>query len=127
MTTPRLVTVAATQRSCSPTSSENVDAAEVLVRAAAAAGAQVILLQELFATQYFCQEQRQEHFLLAESESDSPLLKRFQALAEELEVVSHWHNNLAVYCCSCCCCCYCCCCSAAAAAAAAAAAHVLHS
>lgn len=88
MATPRLVTVAATQRSCSPSSSENIDAAEALVRQAAAAGAQVILLQELFSTQYFCQEQRQEHFLLAESESDSPLLKRFQALAKELEVVS---------------------------------------
>ncbi|CAN0169383.1 unnamed protein product, partial [Laminaria digitata] len=87
MASPPLVTVAATQRSCSPSSSENVDAAEALVRRAAAAGAQIILLQELFATQYFCQEQRPEHFLLAESESDSALLKRFQALAKELEVV----------------------------------------
>lgn len=49
---------------------------------------QVILLQELFATKYFCQEQKEEHFLLAESEGDSPLLRRFQGLAKELGVVS---------------------------------------
>lgn len=88
MANPRLVTVAVTQLPCSPDSSENVDAAEAIVRCAASKGAQVILLQELFATQYFCQEQQARHFLLAESESDSSLLGRFQRLAAELEVVS---------------------------------------
>lgn len=87
MATSRLVTVAATQLSCCPSSSENVDAAEALVRRAAAAGAQVILLQELFSTLYFCQEQSGEHFLLAESEESSPLLQRFRGLAKELGVV----------------------------------------
>lgn len=48
---------------------------------------QVILLQELFSTQYFCQEQREQNFSLAESESESPLLERFQGLAKELGVV----------------------------------------
>ena len=104
MATSRLMTVAATQRSCSSMSSENVDASEALVRRAAAAGAQVILLQELFATQYFCQEQREQHFLLAESESDSPLLKRFQALAKELQVVSQSHTMFTDRCYCCCCC-----------------------
>ncbi len=51
-------------------------------------GTQVILLQELFSTRYFCQEQKEEHFLLAESEGQSPLLDRFQGLAKELGVVS---------------------------------------
>ncbi|CAM9208194.1 unnamed protein product [Hapterophycus canaliculatus] len=87
MAARRLVTVAATQMRCSPDSTKNVAAAESLVRRAAAGGAQVILLQELFSTQYFCQEQREEHFLLAESESESPLLERFQGLAKELGVV----------------------------------------
>lgn len=41
MATPRLVTVAATQMSCSPNAKDNVAAAEALVRRAAAAGAQV--------------------------------------------------------------------------------------
>lgn len=49
---------------------------------------QVILLQELFATRYFCQEQKDEHFLLAESAEESALLERFQGLAKELGVVS---------------------------------------
>lgn len=56
----------------------------------------MILLQELFATTYFCQEQKKEHFLLAESTEESSLLERFQGLAKELGVVSEGH-----YCCSC--------------------------
>lgn len=48
---------------------------------------QVVLLQELFSTRYFCQEQREAHLLLAESESESFLLKHFQGLAKELGVV----------------------------------------
>lgn len=89
MANSRMVTVAATQLSCSSLRvSNNVDSAEELVRRAAAQGAQVILLQELFSTRYFCQEQREQHFLLAENEGDSVLLQRFQAMAKELGVVS---------------------------------------
>lgn len=51
----------------------------------------MILLQELFATRYFCQEQKEEHFLLAESEGKSSLVERFQGLAKELRVVSERH------------------------------------
>jgi predicted amidohydrolase len=39
--------------------------AEALVRSAAAAGANIILLQELFETPYFCQEQKQDYYRLA--------------------------------------------------------------
>lgn len=84
----QLVTVAATQLSCSADSKSNVDAAEKLVRRAAEAGANVILLQELFATQYFCQEQSEKYYAWAESEESSKLLERFQRLAGELGVVS---------------------------------------
>ncbi|CAM9906770.1 unnamed protein product [Scytosiphon promiscuus] len=87
MADPRLVTVAATQTPCSADTTANIALAEFLVRQAAAAGAQVILLQELFSTLYFCQEQREQHFSLAESEHESPLLERFQGLAKELGVV----------------------------------------
>lgn len=84
-----MVTVAATQLSCSSFPVDNnVDSAEEMVRRAAAQGAQVILLQELFSTRYFCQEQREQHFLLAENAGDSVLLQRFQAVAKELGVVS---------------------------------------
>jgi N-carbamoylputrescine amidase len=65
----------------------NLDQAEQQVREAAAKGAQVILLQELFATPYFCIEQHHRHLLLAEEFKDSAVLKRFAALARELGVV----------------------------------------
>ena len=44
----RKLTVAAMQFACGPDSAANLDKAETLVRRAAAEGAQVILLQELF-------------------------------------------------------------------------------
>jgi N-carbamoylputrescine amidase len=49
------VRVAATQMSCSFEMQENVAKAKALVRSAAVKGAQIILLQELFQTVYFCQ------------------------------------------------------------------------
>lgn len=51
-----LLRVATTQMPCSWNLPDNLDRAEQLVRQAAAKGAQVILLQELFATPYFCIE-----------------------------------------------------------------------
>lgn len=87
MATPRFVTVAATQFACSSGTGENVELAEALVRRAANAGANVILLQELFATQYFCQEQHDTHYAKAEEEKSSQLLQRFEKLAAELGVV----------------------------------------
>jgi N-carbamoylputrescine amidase len=57
------------------------------VREAAAKGGQVILLQELFETPYFCKDHLASHFDLARPIADSPVVKRFQALARELSVV----------------------------------------
>lgn len=53
----RKVTAAVTQMGCSQDREENLQKAEDLVRQAAEQGAQIILLQELFETQYFCQTQ----------------------------------------------------------------------
>jgi N-carbamoylputrescine amidase len=83
----RPVTVAATQFACGWDLPANLDRAERLVREAHARGARIILLQELFATPYFCIEQDPRHLQLAESADDSPLLRRFGALAAELEAV----------------------------------------
>jgi N-carbamoylputrescine amidase len=83
----RQVTVAATQFACGWELASNLDRAERLVREAHGRGAQVILLQELFATPYFCIEQDASYLRLAESADDSPLLRRFGALAAQLEVV----------------------------------------
>ncbi len=81
------LTLAATQFACSWDLSANADRAEALVRRAAGQGARVILLQELFATPYFCIEERPEYFALAAPFSGHPLVARFAALARELGVV----------------------------------------
>jgi N-carbamoylputrescine amidase len=81
------VTVAATQFACGPDIATNVDRAETVVRAAAARGAQIILLPELFETPYFCKDQLTELFDLARPLEGHPTLTRMQKLAEELGVV----------------------------------------
>ncbi|UXH40759.1 N-carbamoylputrescine amidase [Pseudomonas promysalinigenes] len=82
-----LLRVATTQMPCSWDLPGNLERAEQLVRQAAAQGAQVILLQELFATPYFCIEQDHKHQALAQPYPSSPILQRFAALAGELGVV----------------------------------------
>ncbi len=82
-----MLTIATTQMACSWDLEHNLDQAEQLVRQAAAQGAQLILLQELFATPYFCIEQSHQHLALAEEFGQSRVLKRFAALAKELGVV----------------------------------------
>ena len=81
------VTVAATQMACSEDREANLAAAEALVREAAGRGAQVILIQELFETPYFCKDQKQALFALAAPVAESPAVKRMAALAAELGVV----------------------------------------
>jgi len=83
----RKVTLAATQFASGADSRANVDTAEALVRQAAAKGAQIVLLQELFETPYFCKDQRQVHIALAHPAKDHPTLARMAALARELGVV----------------------------------------
>jgi N-carbamoylputrescine amidase len=83
----RNVTVSATQMSCSWDLEKNIVNAEKLVREAHSKGAQVILIQELFAAPYFCIDQSPEHYGLAQELTNSPLIRHFSALAKELEVV----------------------------------------
>lgn len=83
----RKVKVAATQMSCSWNGEEVLDKAEKLVREAAEEGANIILLQELFETPYFCQKQKFEYFDLAKPLSENAAVKRFTEVAKELQVV----------------------------------------
>lgn len=83
----RKVKVAATQMSCSWNREEVLDKAEKLVRKATAEGANIILLQELFETPYFCQKQKFEYFDLANPLSENAAVKRFTEVAKELQVV----------------------------------------
>ena len=57
------------------------------MREAAGRGAQIVLLQELFETPYFCKDQKSAHFALAHPAKDHPMLKRFSEVAAELKVV----------------------------------------
>jgi N-carbamoylputrescine amidase len=84
---PRPVTVAAIQMSCGWDVAANIAHAEQLVRAAAAAGARIILLPELFETPYFCIEQDNRHLALAQPTGENRAVRHFQAVARELEVV----------------------------------------
>ena len=83
----RKVTAAVTQMSCSRDREENLQKAEGLVRQAAEQGAQIILLQELFETQYFCQTQNFAYMDLARPLSENPAVKRLSVLAKETETV----------------------------------------
>jgi N-carbamoylputrescine amidase len=81
------VTVAATQMACSWDREANVARGERLIRQAAARGAQIILLQELFETPYFCQDHDARHLELAKPLDGHPAVEHFRRLARELQVV----------------------------------------
>jgi N-carbamoylputrescine amidase len=83
----REVTVAALQFACGWDVGANIASAERLVRQAAKQGAQIILIQELFETPYFCIEQDSRHLALATSVADNRAVNHFAAVARELGVV----------------------------------------
>jgi N-carbamoylputrescine amidase len=81
------VTVAATQMACGWDRDENIAGAERLVREAAARGANVVLIQELFETPYFCKDHRASHFELARPLAENVAVGRLSKVAAELGVV----------------------------------------
>lgn len=83
----RNIKVAAIQMACSKIREENLAVAEKLVRDAAKQGAQIILLPELFETQYFCQERNYDYYSLATKTEENPAVMRFMEVARELSVV----------------------------------------
>ncbi|WP_179402382.1 N-carbamoylputrescine amidase [Burkholderia guangdongensis] len=83
----RKIVVAATQMAISRDTEANLALAERTVREAARAGAQIVLLQELFAGPYFCIDQNAAYNDLAHPYDGHPWLGRFAALARELDVV----------------------------------------
>lgn len=83
----RKVTVAATQMACSDTIGENVANGERLTRDAAAQGANIVLLQELFEGHYFCQDEDPANLNRAQPVDGHPTIGHFQALARELGIV----------------------------------------
>ena len=83
----RKVTLAATQMSVGRDRGESLAKAESFIRRAAGEGANIILVQELFETPYFCQDQLPEYFELARPVEGNEGLAKFQSLARELQVV----------------------------------------
>jgi N-carbamoylputrescine amidase len=81
------VTVAATQFACTSDRAANLASAERIIRTAAGRGANVVLIQELFETPYFCKEHNTEWFKQALPIEENPAVRRFQQLAKELNVV----------------------------------------
>ena len=74
------------QMRCIEDSKRNLDVALKAVRVAASRGAQIICLQELFRTPYFCQSENIRHFDLAE-EIPGHSTDACSALAKELGIV----------------------------------------
>jgi N-carbamoylputrescine amidase len=100
------VKVGLIQTACGPGKQENIETAIAKIRDAAAIGAKIICLQELFASVYFCWEENYDYFALSES-IPGPTTALFQALARELDVVivaslfekraeGVYHNTIAV-------------------------------
>ena len=83
----REVTLAATQMTCSKNNTENIDKAESIIRKAAEMGAQIILIQELFESTYFCMDQKDELFRLSKPFENHPTIEKMAKLASELNVV----------------------------------------
>lgn len=83
----RKVKVAAIQMSCGESAQANIQKADRLVREAAGAGAQLVVLQELFETPYFCKLEKLENYLLAKPLEENEAVLHFQQLAKELEIV----------------------------------------
>ena len=89
-----LVKVACVQFACGQVAASdaeqvkrNIEKAGELTRKAAAEGAKIVLLSELFERKYFCQERRYDYYELASHILENPAVKFFQELCVELKVV----------------------------------------
>lgn len=83
----RSVKVAVLQSDFTTDTQRNVKVMSQMVTEAAGAGAQVILLPELFENIYFCTFEQDVYFELARPIKDHPTIATFQKLARELRVV----------------------------------------
>src|SRR4051812_46813886 len=80
------VKVGLVQMSCSADKTANLEKAVSKIREAAAEGAQIVCLQELFTSLYFCDTEDYDNFNLAET-IPGPSTNILSDLAKELKVV----------------------------------------
>jgi N-carbamoylputrescine amidase len=78
-------TIGLVQMSCGTDGEENLQKAIQGIRNAAAEGAEIVCLQELFRSQYFCREEKAELFDLAET-IPGPSTEAISSVAKELQV-----------------------------------------
>lgn len=74
------------QLDCNPDPQINIDRTIAQIESVANHGAQIVCLQELFASRYFCQTENHDHFELAES-VPGPLTDQLAQLSRELDLV----------------------------------------
>ncbi|MFK7769044.1 MAG: carbon-nitrogen hydrolase [Mariniblastus sp.] len=86
MTTSNSISVAAIQLDCTDDVQANLAKTIVQIEAAAEAGAQLVCLQELFSSTYFCQSEDHDKFKLAES-IPGPTTNALCDIAKKLGVV----------------------------------------
>ncbi len=80
------VNIGVVQMSCTDDVQGNLDKAVSQIKKLAKEGAQIVCLQELFRSLYFCQEKDEKNFELAES-IPGPTTETFQTLAKDLNIV----------------------------------------
>ena len=83
----RKIKLACVQMRCSTDRGENVQKAASFVRQAAANGANVILLPELFERPYFCQERNYDYYAYAEETGKNAAVRALLPLSAGLKVV----------------------------------------
>ena len=82
-----IVKVAATQMSISWDIEANIKKADKMIEACAKDGVNIVLLQELFLTPYFCQKEKYEYFDLATEYENNIYLNHFSEIAKKYNVV----------------------------------------
>jgi len=82
----KIVSIGTVQVACTKNPQENIQKTVSKIREAALKGAQIVCLQELFTSLYFCDVEDYENFKLAEA-IPGPTTDLFQSLAAELKVV----------------------------------------
>ena len=83
----RMLSIATTQMACGWDRNQNITRAGELVAEAAAKGAQVVLLQELFETPYFCMDKDKKYFKEATTTAENPAIAAMRKLAAKHNVV----------------------------------------
>ena len=81
------VTVAATQMKITWDIEANIQKADKMIEECAKNGANIVLLQELFETPYFCQKENYDYFNLASEYKKNKYLEHFSEIAKKFNVV----------------------------------------